>query len=82
MDRVRLLEWLAKMAISLVRQIFCNQRWRTGTIHSAPKTDAFNLLCFWPGELYWEGADLTSGECWFMPASRRSYDLNPADESF
>ena len=89
MDRVRPLEWASqKMAISLLAacKYFATERWRIGELFTArPKTDAFNLLVFLSGhgELYWEGgrSPYRRGECWFMPASLRSYDLNPADES-
>jgi mannose-6-phosphate isomerase len=87
-DRVRPLEWASqKMGISLLAacQYFATERWRIGELFAArPKTDAFNLLVFLEGKgkMRWDGgiAPYHPGECWFMPASLKSYDLIPVDD--
>jgi len=88
-DRVRPLEWASqKMGISLLAacRYFATERWQIGELFAArPKTDAFNLLVFLSGRgtMRWEGGktQFQQGECWFMPASLKSYELIPVDES-
>jgi mannose-6-phosphate isomerase len=88
-DRVRPLQWASqKMGISLLVacKYFATEKWRIGELFMArPKTDAFNLLVFLSGQgvMRWDGgkAQYQPGECWFMPASLKSYELIPADES-
>jgi len=88
-DRLRPLQWASqKMGISLLMacRYFATERWRIGELFTArPKTDAFNLLIVLSGAgvIRWEGdrAQYQPGECWFMPASLKSYELIPEDES-
>jgi mannose-6-phosphate isomerase len=88
-DRVRPLQWAsAKMGISLLAacRYFATESWRLGELFTArPKTDAFNLLVFLSGRgaMRWDTgkAQFQRGECWFMPASLKSYELLPEDES-
>ena len=88
-EKVRPLQWASlKMGISLLAacRYFATESWRIGELFVArPKTDAFNLLVFLSGQgtLRWDGgkAQYQQGECWFMPASLKSYELIPADES-
>jgi mannose-6-phosphate isomerase len=88
-DRVRPLQWASqKMEISLLMacKYFATERWRIGEFFTArPKTDAFNLLSFLSGSgtMRWDGgkAQYGTGECWFMPASLKSYELIPEDET-
>ena len=88
-DRLRPLQWASqKMAISLLMacRYFAAERWRIGEIFTAqPKTDAFNLLIFLSGSgtMRWDGgrAQFRQGECWFMPASLKSYEIMPDHES-
>ena len=88
-DRLRPLQWASqKMGISLLMACpyFATERWRIGELFTArPKTDAFNLLIFLSGggAMRWDGGTglYAQGECWFMPASLKSYELIPEDES-
>ena len=88
-DRLRPLQWASqKMAISLLMacRYFAAERWRIGEIFTAqPKTDAFNLLIFLSGSgtMRWDGgrAQFRQGECWFMPALLKSYEIMPDHES-
>ena len=83
------LQWESqKMGISLLSacQYFATERWNVGELFTAqPKTDAFNLLVFLSGDgtMRWDDgkAQYQQGECWFMPASLKSYDLNPAGQT-
>jgi len=87
--RVRSLHWASqKMGISLLMacKYFATERWRIAEFFTArPKTDAFNLLIFLSGTgiMRWDGgkAHYRQGECWFMPASLKSYELIPEGES-
>jgi mannose-6-phosphate isomerase len=88
-DRVRPLDWASqRMGISLLVACpyFATERWRIKEPFTArPKTDAFNLLAILKGtgKLRWDGGkeEYSQGECWFMPASLKSYDLLPTDET-
>jgi mannose-6-phosphate isomerase len=88
-DQVRPLRWASQtMEISLLVacQYFATERWRIAELFTArPKTDAFNLLVFLSGSgtMRWDGGEhrYLTGECWFMPASLKSYDLVPQDET-
>jgi mannose-6-phosphate isomerase len=90
MERVRPLQWASqKMTISLLVacKYFATEKWRIGELFTArPKSDAFNILVFLSGrgQLRWDGGTswYKQGECWFMPAALKSYDLIPAEESF
>jgi mannose-6-phosphate isomerase len=83
------LQWASqKMAISLLGacKYFATESWRIAEPFTArPKTDAFNLLIVLSGSgmMRWEigKAPFHQGECWFMPASLKSYDLIPKDEA-
>jgi mannose-6-phosphate isomerase len=87
--KVRPLEWASqKMAIALLVacKYFATESWRIAENFTArPKTDAFNLLVILSGSgmMRWETgrAGYHQGECWFMPASLKSYDLLPKDET-
>ena len=87
--KIRPLHWASqKMGISLLVacRYFATERWRLGEIFTAqPKTDAFNLLVFLSGDgtLRWNGAKARyrQGQCWFMPASLKRYELLPDDET-
>jgi mannose-6-phosphate isomerase len=88
-ERVRPLEWSSQlMTISLLAacRYFTTERWRIAEHFTArPKTDAFNLLVVLSGsgEIRWEisKARYHQGECWFMPAALKHYELVPAGES-
>jgi len=87
--RVRPLEWAsAMMNISLLAacRYFASERWRIAEPFDArPKTDAFNLLVVLAGEgeIRWATgkARYHRGDCWFLPASLRHYELLPSRES-
>ena len=88
-ERVRPLEWSSRMmTISLLVacRYFTTERWRIAEHFTArPKIDAFNLLVVLSGsgEIRWDisKAPYRQGECWFMPASLKRYELVPAGES-
>ena len=88
-NKVRPLQWASqKMEISLLMacKYFATERWRIAEFFTArPKTDAFNLLVFLSGcgTMRWDGGKTQygTGECWFMPASLKSYELIPEDET-
>jgi mannose-6-phosphate isomerase len=88
-DHVRPLQWVSQnMEISLLLacKYFAAERWRIAELFTArPKTDAFNLLTFLSGSgtMRWDGAknDYRPGECWFIPASLKSYELIPRLET-
>jgi mannose-6-phosphate isomerase class I len=76
------------MTISLLGacRYFSTERWRIAEHFTArPKTDAFNLLIVLSGsgEIRYDikKAHYEQGECWFMPASLKRYELVPAEES-
>lgn len=83
------LQWSSqKMGISLLAacRYFATERWRLGeTLTARPKTDAFNLLVFLSGHgvMRWSGGKnkYHAGECWFIPAALKSYELLPKGES-
>jgi mannose-6-phosphate isomerase len=83
------LEWSSQMmTISLLAacRYFATERWRIAEHFTArPKTDAFNLLVALSGdgEIRWGTgkARYHRGECWFMPASLKHYELLPNLES-
>jgi mannose-6-phosphate isomerase len=89
MQSVPPLQWASQnMEILLLAacQYFATERWNMGELFTAqPKTDAFNLLTFLSGAgtMSWDGgkSQYQPGECWFMPASLRSYTLIPAGET-
>jgi mannose-6-phosphate isomerase len=88
-DRVRPLQWASQkmeIALLLACKYFAAERWRIAELFTArPKTDAFNLLVFLSGsgKMRWDGGKTQywPGECWFMPASLKSYELLPEDET-
>jgi mannose-6-phosphate isomerase len=88
-DKVRPLQWASqKMEIALLVacKYFATERWRIAEFFTArPKTDAFNLLAFLAGSgtMRWDGGktQYATGECWFMPASLKSYELIPEGET-
>jgi mannose-6-phosphate isomerase len=88
-DRTRPLSWSSQMmTISLLGacRYFSTERWRIAEHFTArPKTDAFNLLIVLSGsgEIRYDikKAHYEQGECWFMPASLKRYELVPAEES-
>jgi len=85
---VRTLQWGSKnMVISLLAacRYFATERWHIAEKFTArPKTDAFNLLVILSGRgmMQWDTdkAHFQQGECWFMPASLRDYELIPKNE--
>jgi mannose-6-phosphate isomerase len=89
MDKVRPLQWASqKMSISMLAacKYFATESWRIGeTFTARPKTDAFNLLLTLSGSgvMRWDAGktEYRQGECWFMPAALKSYDLIPRDET-
>jgi len=88
-DRMRPLSWSSQMmTISLLVacRYFSTERWRIAEHFTArPKTDAFNLLVVLSGsgEIRYsvKKAHYKPGECWFMPASLKHYELEPVGES-
>jgi mannose-6-phosphate isomerase len=86
---VRSLEWSSQlMSISLLAacRYFATERWRIAEPFTArPKTDSFNLLVALSGdgEIRWGTgkARYHRGECWFVPASLRQFELLPRLES-
>src|SRR4030095_13820671 len=88
-DRMRPLSWSSQMmTISLLAacRYFSTERWRIAEHFNArPKTDALHLLVVWSGsgEIRYsvKKAHYKPGECWFMPASLKQYELEPAGES-
>ena len=88
-EKVRPLEWSSRMmTISLLAacRYFTTERWRIAEHFTArPKTDAFNLLVALSGsgEIRWgiRKALYAQGECWFIPASLKHYELVPRGES-
>jgi mannose-6-phosphate isomerase len=88
-EKVRPLVWASqKMGISLLAacRYFATESWRIAENFTArPKTDAFNLLVIVSGGgvMRWEAgkAEYRQGQCWFMPALLKSYDLIPKDET-
>jgi len=87
--KVRPLRWGSqKMEISLLAacRYFATERWRlTERFFARPQTDSFNLVVVLSGggELVWAGdkARYGRGECWFMPASLREYEIVPSAET-
>jgi mannose-6-phosphate isomerase len=87
--KVRPLQWASqKMGISLLMacKYFAVERWRIAEFFTArPKTDAFNLLAILSGSgtMRWDGGKnhYQPGECWFVPASLKSYELIPEGET-
>lgn len=85
---VRTLQWGSKnMEISLLAacRFFATERWHFAeTFTARPKTDAFNLLVILSGRgmMQWDTdkAHFQQGECWFVPASLRNYELIPESE--
>jgi mannose-6-phosphate isomerase len=83
------LVWAAeKVEISLLVacKYFATEKWRVGEPFTVwPNSDSFNLAIFLSGhgELCWEGgkAPYRQGECWFMPASLKNWELIPFEES-
>ena len=88
-ERVRPLEWSSRMmtiSLLLACRYFTTERWRIAEHFTArPKTDAFNLLVVLSGsgEIRWpiSKSAYRQGECWFMPASLKQYELVPSGES-
>lgn len=88
-EKVRPLQWSSRMmTISLLAacRYFTTERWRIAEHFNArPKTDAFNLLVVLSGsgEIRWgiSRAGYGQGQCWFLPASLKHYELVPAGES-
>ena len=87
--RMRPLSWSSQMmTISLLVacRYFSTERWRIAEHFTAsPKTDAFNLLVVLSGKgeirHSIKKVHYQQGECWFMPASLKQYELVPAGES-
>ena len=87
--RMQPLSWSSQMmTISLLVacRYFSTERWRIAEHFTArPKTDAFNLLVVLSGsgEIRYsiKKARYNQGECWFMPASLKHYELVPSGES-
>ena len=87
--RMQPLSWSSQMmTISLLMacRYFSTERWRIAEHFTArPKTDAFNLLVVLSGngEIRYsvKKARYQQGECWFVPASLRHYELVPSGES-
>jgi len=87
--RMQPLSWSSQtMTISLLVacRYFSAERWRIAEQFTArPKTDAFNLLVVLSGsgEIRYsvKKARYKQGECWFMPASLKHYELVPSGES-
>lgn len=87
--KVRPLRWGSpQMEISLLAacRYFATEHWRLGERFTArPQTDAFNLLVVLSGngDLRWENdrARYGRGECWFVPAALREYDIIPDDQT-
>jgi mannose-6-phosphate isomerase len=83
------LSWSSQlMTISLLVacRYFSTERWRIAEQFTArPKTDAFNLLVVLSGSgeirCSVKKARYKQGECWFMPASLKHYELVPSGES-
>jgi len=83
------LRWSSQMmTISLLVacRYFSVERWRIAERFTAkPKTDAFNLMVVLSGdgELLTDGgkAQYRTGECWFMPASLKRFELVPSGKS-
>jgi mannose-6-phosphate isomerase len=88
-ERVRPLGWSSQMmTISLLMacRYFSTERWRIAEHFTArPKTDAFNLLVVLSGrgEIRYsiKKVQYNQGECWFVPASLKQYELVPSGES-
>jgi mannose-6-phosphate isomerase len=87
--RMQPLSWSSQMmTISLLMacRYFSTERWRIAEHFTArPKTDAFNLLVVLSGngEIRYsvKKARYQQGECWFVPASLKHYELVPSGES-
>jgi mannose-6-phosphate isomerase len=87
--RMQPLSWSSQMmTISLLVacRYFSTERWRIAEHFTArPKTDAFNLLVVLSGsgEIRHsvKKTRYRTGECWFMPASLKHFELVPAGES-
>ena len=83
------LVWTAKkveISLLVACKYFATEKWRIGELFTVrPHSDSFNLAIFLSGhgELRWEGgeAPYRQGECWFMPASLKNWELVPAEES-
>jgi mannose-6-phosphate isomerase len=83
------LVWAAdKVEISLLVacKYFATEKWRIDELFTVrPHSDSFNLAIFLSGygELRWEGGKSAyrQGECWFMPASLKNWELIPAEET-
>jgi len=87
--RMQPLSWSSQMmtiSLLLACRYFSTERWRIAEHFTArPKIDAFNLLVVLSGngEIRYsvKKARYQQGECWFMPASLKHYELVPAGES-
>ncbi|HSC46421.1 MAG TPA: type I phosphomannose isomerase catalytic subunit [Candidatus Acidoferrum sp.] len=83
------LRWSSQMmtiSLLLACRHFSVERWRIAERFTAkPKTDAFNLMVVLSGdgELLTDGgkAQYRTGECWFLPASLKRYELVPSGKS-
>jgi mannose-6-phosphate isomerase len=88
-ERVRPLRWSSQMmsiSLLLACRYFSTERWRIAEHFTArPKTDAFNLLVVLAGsgEIRYsiKKVQYNQGECWFMPAALKHYELVPSGES-
>jgi mannose-6-phosphate isomerase len=87
--RMQPLSWSSQMmtiSLLLACRYFSTERWRIAEHFTArPKTDAFNLLVVLSGngEIRYsvKKARYQQGECWFVPASLKHYELVPSGES-
>jgi len=87
--RVQPLRWSSQMmtiALLVACRYFTVERWSIAERFPArPKTDAFNLLVVLSGggEIRSESgkAPYRTGDCWFMPASLKRYELVPDGNS-
>jgi mannose-6-phosphate isomerase len=83
------LVWAAQnveISLLVACKYFATEKWRIDEPFTVrPNSDSFNLAIFLSGhgELRWDGgkARYRQGECWFMPASLKNYELIPAEES-
>ena len=88
-DRTRPLSWSSQMmtvSLLVACRYFSTERWRIAEHFTArPKTDVFNLLVVLggSGEIRYgtKTAHYQQGQCWFMPASLKHYELVPGGES-
>jgi len=88
-ERTQPLSWSSQMmtiSLLIACRYFSAERWRIAERFTArPKTDAFNLLVVLSGngEIRHglKKAPYQQGECWFVPASLKHYELAPAGES-